>query len=61
MTEPLEIHTQEQLFAAIREMSAMLAAHYRGLREAGLSVEEAIELTKARQTDMMFGSQEGDE
>ena len=61
MTDPRELHEQEQMFAAIRMMAAMLFSHYTALQEEGFTVEEAFKLTKARQSDIMLGPQEGDE
>lgn len=61
MNDPREVAERDQLLAAVRELTALLATHYRGLREEGLTVEEAIALTIARQRDLMFGYQEDGE
>ncbi len=53
MTDPRELHEMDQLFAAIREMAALIAAYYKALREEGMGIDEALALTMARQTDMM--------
>lgn len=61
MSDPREIHIQEQVFAAIREMAAMVVAYYKALRDEGLTAEEALALTTARQSDMMLaGEEEGE-
>ena len=64
MTEPQEIHRLDQLGAEIREMAHLVAVYYRALREEGVGLEIALDLTGRYQTGLVFvmlGIEEEDE